>query len=164
MTDRFEKGGKSADRDEGGRFRPGHGQPGPGRPTGLRNRASRAADALLDGEAEALTRKAVELALGGDTTALRLCLERICPPRKERPVMVELPAVESAQDAVAALAAILRLVAAGEITPSEGQALAGLVELQRKAIETEEMERRIAALEAAAQGSGNAGGRHGRRA
>jgi hypothetical protein len=39
---------------------------------------------LLDGEAQALTRKAVELALDGNTMALRMCLDRIGPPRRER--------------------------------------------------------------------------------
>jgi hypothetical protein len=37
---------------------------------------------LLDGEAEALTRKAVELALDGDASALRLCLDRVVGPRR----------------------------------------------------------------------------------
>jgi Family of unknown function (DUF5681) len=41
------------------------GNPG-GRPAGARNRRTLAAAVLLDGEAEALTRKAVELALAGD--------------------------------------------------------------------------------------------------
>ena len=53
---------------------------------GARHKATVAAEALLDGEAEALTRKAVEMALAGDGTALRLCLDRIIPPRRERPV------------------------------------------------------------------------------
>ena len=44
----------------------------PGRPKGARNKASLAAEALLDGEAETLARKAVEMALAGDTTAMRL--------------------------------------------------------------------------------------------
>ncbi len=39
---------------------------------GARHKATVAAEALLDGEAEALTRKAVEMALAGDGTALRL--------------------------------------------------------------------------------------------
>ena len=49
-----------------GTFRLGN----PGRPAGARNRATLAALALLEGEAEALTRRCVGLALGGDTTAL----------------------------------------------------------------------------------------------
>src|ERR1700719_2252222 len=60
------------------------GRPGnPGRrPRGSVNRSTRAAMLLLDGEAEALTRKAVELALAGDPVALRLCLERILGVRR----------------------------------------------------------------------------------
>ena len=70
-----------ADKRRGRPFEPGH-PGGPGRPAGSRNRASLAADALLDGEAEELTRKCIELAKTGDTTALRLCMERIAPVRK----------------------------------------------------------------------------------
>ncbi len=51
-----------------------------GRRTGSRNKATLA----LAGESEALTRRAVELALAGDPTAMRLCLERILPPCRER--------------------------------------------------------------------------------
>src|SRR5580704_11696466 len=47
-----------------------------GRRRGCRNKATRAAEAYLDGEAETLARKAVELALAGNALALRLCLER----------------------------------------------------------------------------------------
>ena len=63
----------------------------PGRPKGARNKASLAAEALLDGEAETLARKAVEMALAGDTTAMRLCLERIMPIRRDRPVSFAMP-------------------------------------------------------------------------
>src|SRR5215207_2782727 len=89
----------------------------PGKPAGARNRATVAAEALLDAEAEGLTRKCIDLALAGDTTALRLCLERIVPPRKSRPVQVALPPVEDAASARAASAALLAAVAAGELTP-----------------------------------------------
>ena len=64
--------------DENGRFARGN----PGKPKGARHKATQAALMLLDGEAEALTRQAVELALAGDTTALRLCLERIWDCRR----------------------------------------------------------------------------------
>jgi hypothetical protein len=77
------KSGRNAD----GTFGPGN----CGKPKGTRHKATLAAMALLDGEAESLSRKAVELALQGDTTALRLCLERIAPPRKDAPVTFDLP-------------------------------------------------------------------------
>jgi hypothetical protein len=69
-----------------------------GRPVGARNRKTLVAAVLLDGESEALTRKAVELALAGDPTALRLCIERILPPCRERAVRFELPPIENAAD------------------------------------------------------------------
>ena len=71
---------------------------------GARHKATVAAEALLDGEAEALTRKAVEMALAGDGAALRLCLDRIIPPRRERPVRFNMPVMQSPGDAVAAMA------------------------------------------------------------
>jgi hypothetical protein len=59
------------------------GNPG-GRPPGSRNRATLLMETLLEGEAEQLTRKAIELALAGDLNALRLCLDRLLPPSKDR--------------------------------------------------------------------------------
>jgi hypothetical protein len=120
----------------------------PGRPKGARHRATVAAEALLDGEAEALTRKAIELALAGDGIALRLCLDRILPPRRERPVEFALPALRSAADAAAAMAAITGAVAAGEITPGEAVELARLTETFVKALEAHEFEQRLRFLEA----------------
>ena len=90
-----------------------------GRPAGSRNQATRAAEVMLDGEAEALTRKAVELALDGDATALRLCLDRVIAPRRERPVQLALPPIREAADAAGAMAAITAAVAQGDITPGE---------------------------------------------
>ncbi|MFN3642572.1 MAG: DUF5681 domain-containing protein [Gemmobacter sp.] len=119
----------------------------PGRPHGARHKATRAALALLDGEAEALTRQAVTMALGGDVTALRLCLERIAPPRKDSPVTVALPPMHSAADAAKAAGALLDAVAAGELTPTEGAHVMALVEAYRRTLETSELEARIAALE-----------------
>ncbi len=85
-------------------------------------------EALLDGEAEALTRKAIEKALAGDSLALRLCLDRIAPPRRDRPTPFDLPALREAADAREAFAAVVRAVAEGELTLSEAATLAGLIE------------------------------------
>jgi hypothetical protein len=120
----------------------------PGKPKGTRHKATQAALALLDGEAEALTRQAVTMALGGDTTALRLCLERIAPPRRDAPVTFDLPPMETARDAARAAGAVLGAVAEGELTPGEGASLMALVEGFRRTLETTELEARLAALEA----------------
>src|SRR5579884_2873573 len=100
-----------------------------GRPRGSRNRASLAAARLLDGEAETLSRKAVELAMAGDPAALRLCLDRIVAPRRERPVEFALPSIDSAADLGPAMAAITRAAASGSITPGEAALLARTVEI-----------------------------------
>jgi hypothetical protein len=134
-------------RGPGRPFRAGQSGNPMGKPLGTRNRATRAAETLLDGEAEALTRKAVELALAGDTTALRLCLDRILPPRKSRPVTLDLPAVTDAAKVQTALTRIVTAASEGEITPDEAGALTVIIEAQRRAIETVELEARLRAIE-----------------
>ena len=134
--------------NHGGRFQKGVSGNPAGKPKGARHKATLAAEALLDGEAEALTRKAVERAMEGDTVALRLCLERIIPARRDRPVSFELPKIDRPADAVAASAAILAAVADGSLTPSEAAEISKLVEGFVRTVEVTELEARIAALEA----------------
>ena len=105
-----------------------------GRPKGARHKTTLAIEELLDGEAEALTRKAIELAKGGDMAALRLCLDRIASARKDAPVRFELPAINSANDAARAASAILTAVSEGEITTMEGATAMALVESYRRAL------------------------------
>ena len=99
----------------GAPFRPGN----PRKPKGARNRATRAMAGLLDGEHEKLTRKAVELALGGDLGALRLCLDRLAPRARDLPLAITLPPIETAEDTYNASTAVLAALVTGEITPSE---------------------------------------------
>src|SRR5690348_14063439 len=100
------------DQGLGGRlFRKGRSGNPAGRPPGSRNRATVAAEALLEGEAQALTRKAIELALEGDTTALRLCLERIVPQRKSRTVAFDTPRIDRVEDLAGAIGSIFQAVA-----------------------------------------------------
>jgi len=107
-----------------------------------------AAEALLDGKAETITRRCIDLAMDGDATALRLCLSRILPVKRERTIELGLPALEGSQDSLRAMGTVLEAVGAGAITPSEGQAVASLVEAYRRTLEVEELEHRIEALEA----------------
>lgn len=130
-----------------GRFKKGQSGNPAGKPKGARHKTTLAVQALLDGEAEIITRKAIELAAGGDITAIRLCLERIAPAQKDSSVQIDIPAIASVGDSSRALAVIIEAVSHGEITPSEGDALAGLIEKCRKLMETELLETRIAALE-----------------
>ena len=118
-----------------------------GRPKGSRNKTTLAVQALLDGESEEITRKAIELAKAGDMTAIRLVLERIIPPRKDSPIQFDMPLIKTAEDIPNALAKILQEVAASNLTPAEGQAIASLLEQTRKVIETCELERKLEGLQ-----------------
>ena len=118
-----------------------------GRPLGSRHRVTLALDALLDGEAENITRKAVEMALSGDGTALRLCLDRIAPARKDRPVPFTLPTLETAADAKGAAAAIVRAVADGDLTPSEAAELSKVLDNFIRIVEATDVQARLEALE-----------------
>jgi hypothetical protein len=133
-------------RNTDGTFGPGN----PGKPRGARHKATTAATALLDGQAEALTQKAIETALAGDTGALRLCLDRIAPPRKDAPVSFTLPPMATAKDAATAAGAILGAVALGDVTPLEAAQVMGLIETYRRTLETCDLEARVAALESGA--------------
>src|SRR5437879_4915197 len=110
-----------------------------GWPRGARNRATLAAEALLDDEAEQLTRHAVDQVLGGDPYALRLRLERILPVLRSRRVRLDLPesggAAAGAEEVAASLDATLRTMAEGEITPEEALTISGILDLRRRAVE-----------------------------
>jgi hypothetical protein len=118
-----------------------------GKPKGSRNKTTLAMEALLDGEADAIVRKAIEKAKEGDGTALRMCLERIVPPRKDRPVSFSLPPIKTAADALTATGALVAAVANGDITPSEAAELSKLVDGFVRALEATDLAERIGRLE-----------------
>src|SRR5437016_53574 len=118
------------------------------RRAGSRNKKTLAAAVLLEGEAEALTRRAVDLALVGDPTAMRLCIERILPPCRERMVRFALPPIESAADIAPAMKAVTSALAAGIITPGEAGTIATVVDIFVRAIETNDFDRRLKIMEA----------------
>lgn len=118
-----------------------------GSKSGSRHRVTKAIEALLEGEAEGLTRKAVEMALDGDTAALRLCFDRIVPPRKDRVVSITLPKVETAADALKASSKVLEAVSDGELSPEEGARVLSLLATHKALIETCDLEARLSVLE-----------------
>ena len=129
------------------RFKPGQSGNPAGKPKGARHKITLAIDALLDGDAERLTRKAIEMALAGDGTAMRLCLDRLAPPRRDRHIAFALPKLETGADAKAAAGAIVQAVAAGDLTPSEAAELSKLVENFTRVLEATDFQARLEALE-----------------
>lgn len=101
--------------------------------------------------AQALARKAVELAQAGNVAALKLCLELLSPPRKDRLIGLKLPLMRGAKDVPKTLAAVLNAVVHGRLTPGEGQAMAAMVETYRKGLELTDIEERLQLLEKRAE-------------
>src|SRR4029077_11980965 len=104
-----------APKPRGRPFSKGHSGNPRGRPPGARNAATVLAEQLLDGEAEGLIRKIIQKAKHGDVAALRICIDRILPPRRERPVHFTMPELRSVGDATRAISALMSAVARGEL-------------------------------------------------
>jgi hypothetical protein len=118
-----------------------------GRPPGSRNHATLLMEALLEGEAHELTRKAIDLAKAGDTHALRLCLDRLMPPGKNRLVHFDLPPIRGLDDVTLVMVSILAAISEGKITPQEGEVISRILAEHAKVMTTQDVERRLQKLE-----------------
>jgi hypothetical protein len=140
---------ENPERDGDGHWRQGHSGNPRGRPKGARHRVTILAEQLMQGDAEDVVRAVIAAAKGGDMTAAKIILDRIAPVRKGAPVMFALPELMTPADLPPALAVVTKAVADGTLTPDEGASVVTVLEAQRRAIETVELERRIALLEKA---------------
>src|SRR3954465_13674534 len=102
-------------KENNGQFAKGTSGNPAGRPAGSRNRATVLMEALLEGEAHELTRKAIDLAMAGDTHALRLCLDRLMPPGRDRLVHFELPPIRGIDEVPAGMVSIISAISEGKI-------------------------------------------------
>ena len=118
-----------------------------GRPAGSRNKASIATENLFLDEQERLTRKCIKLAMRGNMQALKLCIERICPVRRDTPIYTELPRVKTVEDATKLTSSLLDKVASGELTPSQGELLSRMAEKHIKVLQLNDLEARLQLLE-----------------
>ncbi|MHC2019958.1 DUF5681 domain-containing protein [Methylobacterium sp. CM6247] len=128
-------------------FQPGQSSNPAGRPKGSRSKSTLALEAILEGDAESIVRKAIELVTDGDTQALRMCLDRLMPARKDCPVQFDLPVIETTADLPKATHALLQAVAASELTPSEAADISKSVDAHVRAIEATDLHERLARLE-----------------
>jgi hypothetical protein len=138
---------KQPGRGPGRRFQKGASGNPNGRKKGTRNQVTVLAEKLMNDDAEAIVRAVLGAAREGDMTAAKIVLDRIAPIRKGRPLTFVMPSISTAADVTKALAAVAKLMAAGDLTPEEASSVVAVIEGARKAIETEDLERRIVALE-----------------
>jgi hypothetical protein len=138
---------ENSGRNPDGTFAKGNSVTLAGKPKGARHHATRIAEALIDLQGELLVQKAIEMAMGGEPTAMSMCLDRLIAPRKEPPVSFALPQIKTAADLLSATNAIAAAVASGELTTGEAANQSSLVANVGKVIELNELEARLALVE-----------------
>ena len=117
-----------------------------GKPKGVKHKATQVASLLIEGEMEALTRKAVELALQGDTTALKICLDRIAPPLKSTMPSIQLDL--SHCDTLSSTAkAFIDAASTGKIPPDIATQLIASISNIARVEEIESLKHRLEAIE-----------------
>ena len=137
----------NAGKKQGSKWKIGQSGNPAGKKPGTRHKATQLAEILLDGQTEKLVNKCVEMAIDGDSTAMRICMDRLIPPRKSRPITIQLPDTKTAVGVADAQSTVVKTVAEGEITIEDGQALSSILEARRKALETQDHEVRLNKLE-----------------
>ena len=118
-----------------------------GRRPGSRNKARLLAEAMFEGETETIIRMAIDKAKEGDVTAIRLCLERVFPRLRDQLTPFDLPPINGAPEALAALTTIVAGVRGGDLTAAEGSELSKLVDHYLRALEAKDFEQRLHMLE-----------------
>lgn len=132
---------------ENGRFKKGQSGNPRGKPKGSRHKASLMAEMLFENGIEVVCEQVLSQAKEGNLHAAKIVLDRLLPPRKDRPICFELPLINSANDAVQAGKLICQAVGKGEITPLEAESLSKIIEIQMKNIELSEFQSRLEAVE-----------------
>jgi hypothetical protein len=125
-------GEKQRRRGPGRRFRPGQRGNLAGRKPGIRNHISRWVEQLMESDIEQIVRVVRDAAKSGDLRACEIVLARLCPARRSRPTPFTMPNDVSRSSDV--LDSVVKAMANGELSAEEGQAIASVIEMRRKAV------------------------------
>jgi hypothetical protein len=127
-------------------FAPGN-RLGRGRPKGSGNKV-KPGQALLDDYAEPITRKCIALAMRGDRSAMRICMERISPARRGASIQMNLPPIKTAADVDRAAEKVTQAIRRGNLTPTEGATMMSILESRSRVFERVQLEGRLDKVEA----------------
>ncbi len=130
-----------------GQFQKGRSGNPKGKAKGTKNRATLAAEQLLQNDLDNICRKLIEEALTGNMQAVKLVLDRVLPSKRDRSIDVKLPKLQTADDAVNAMSMIINAIGSGNITPAEGEAMSRVVDAFVKVMQAQDIEKRVSVLE-----------------
>jgi hypothetical protein len=127
-------------------FEPGN-KFGRGRPPGSRNRRNMRGQQLLDECGEVLIRKAIAEAIKGDIQMLRTFLSYLLRHPTDRAVEIGPVPMGNMEELSKSSEKIWKKVASGKLSLSEARQVDAMIEERRRVLETQELERRVQALE-----------------
>jgi hypothetical protein len=102
----------------------------------------------LDEYAPHLMRKCIALAMQGNQSTMRMCMERISPARRGAIVAVNLPPIKTAGDVDKAAENVTQAIRRGDLTPAEWAIMMNILESRSRVIERVQLESRLEKLEA----------------
>jgi hypothetical protein len=120
---------------------------GKGRPPGSRNKKTRFLQSLQI-HGDAIIDKAKLMALSGDRTAMRLCMERLIPVPKAPESRFRLPnEMKTPADLMNVLPSVIKETSKGHLSASEAESIARVVDTHLHTMDRGEFDERIRALE-----------------
>ena len=145
---KYIQGHNSRSSSNNARFKPGN-KCGKGRPEGSKNKVTIAAQNLLKGEEEALTRTAIDSALNGNVQMLQFCLSRLLPPppKDELIKLDDMPECVDMASAKKLTSYLLKQVANGKLTPNHASLLSGIITKHIECMKLTVLEENLAKIE-----------------
>jgi hypothetical protein len=116
-------------------FEPGN-KVGRGRPKGSRNKAKSEVQEVLDQYTSKMLMTCIGHAAKGNPTALRLCIERMIPTRREAPVRMRVPPIRTAEDVDKAAEQVTQDIGRGKTTAADGEKMMHILESRCRIIDS----------------------------
>ena len=127
------------------KFQPGESGNPDGRPVGSKDKRTQYRE-LFEPHADDLIQKAIDLALDGDTTCLKMCIDRLVSPFRAKDATITLDDITGTLTEKGEK--IITAMSNGEVTPADTSSMLSALAAQSRIIEIEELEKRISDLEA----------------
>jgi len=127
------------------KFKPGESGNPDGRPKGSKDKRTQYRE-LFEPHADGLIEKVIEMALAGDTTCLKMCIDRLVSPFRAINATVTLDDIEGTLTEKGEK--IINAMGKGELSPSDASSMLTALAAQARILEIEELEKRVLKLEA----------------
>lgn len=130
-----------------GRFQKGYSGNPRGKAKGTKNRATLAAENLLEGELESICRRLIQEATFGNMQAIKMILDRLLPPKRTSYIAFDLPNFDDSSEMVDAIGSVMKAVSQGNLSVEDAEALSRMIDIYIRAKETYEYEERLSKIE-----------------